>query len=73
MSDNTTHSCQQPSQLTIDLPDLSQSDLIDITRVLQAFSDALLTHHKHLLIRQAQLDRQIALFESLSEEDNPIF
>ncbi|OED39579.1 hypothetical protein AB833_14835 [Chromatiales bacterium (ex Bugula neritina AB1)] len=72
MSDSNHHAHSHP-QMTIDLPELSQSDLIDITRVLQAFTDALLAHHKHLLIRQAQLDRQIKLFESFSEEDDPIF
>jgi hypothetical protein len=35
------------NQLTIDLPDLRYCDQIEITRVLQALTDASVGHHQH--------------------------
>jgi len=50
-------------QLKIDLPDLSQSDLIHIIRVLQTFTDAFTAHHQHALLCQQRAEQQLALFE----------
>lgn len=60
-------------QLKIELPDLTQSDLIDITRVLQAFTDAFIAHHQQLIQRQQQAELQTCLFEFIDDEDNPVF
>lgn len=60
-------------QLTIDLPDLSQSDLIDLTRVLQSLTDAFIAHHQRELQSQQQAEQQLALFELTDEQDNMIF
>jgi hypothetical protein len=58
------------NQLTIDLPDLRCCDQIEITRVLQALTDAFVGHHQHAIAQQAELDRQITLFESIQEGED---
>ena len=60
-------------QLTVDLPDLTQSDLIDIARVLQSLTDAFIAHHQHALQCQQRAEQQLALFEAIGDEDNTVF
>jgi hypothetical protein len=64
---------KQHRQLTIELPDVSQSDLIDIARVLQSFTDAFIAHHQHELLCQQRAEQQLALFEVIDDEDNAPF
>lgn len=64
---------ETPHQLKIDLPDLSQSDLINIIRVLQTFTDAFTAHHQHALPCQQRAEQQLALFEAIDDEDNAPF
>jgi len=64
---------KQHRQLTIELPDLSQSDLIDIARLLQSLTDAFIAHHQHALQCQQRAEQQLALFEAIDEEDSTVF
>jgi len=53
----------RPRQLIIDLPDLKDSDLIDMIRVLQSMTDALLAQHQAELRWQQHHEQQLELFQ----------
>lgn len=58
-------------QLLIDLPDLTESDLIDMIRVLQSITDALLVQHQAQIQRQQRHhEQQLELFQA--DEFEPI-
>lgn len=58
-------------QLVIDLPDLTDSDLIDMIRVLQSMTDALLAQHQvKLQWQQRHHEQQLELFHA--DEFEPI-
>ena len=60
-----------PHQLIIDCPDLTDADRIDMIRVLQSITDALLTQHQAQLKRQLHHhEQQLELFQA--DEFEPI-
>jgi len=60
-----------PHQLIIDCPDLSESDLIDMIRILQSITDALLVQHQVQIQRQQRHhEQQLELFQA--DEFEPI-
>jgi len=53
-----------PHQLIIDCPDLTDADRIDMIRVLQSITDALLAQHQAQLKRQQRHhEHQLELFK----------
>jgi hypothetical protein len=59
-------------QLIIDLPDLTGSDLIDMVRVLQSITDALIAQHQAELRRQQRHhEQQLELFQADDFEPIP--
>lgn len=60
-----------PRQLIINLPDLTDSDLIDMIRILQSMTDALLAQHQaNLKWQQRHHEQQLELFQA--EDFEPI-
>ena len=59
-------------QLIIDLPDLTGSDLIDMVRVLQSITDALIAQHQAELRRQQRHhEQQLELIQADDFEPIP--
>jgi len=67
---HASHNNDQHAQrrLVIDLPDLAQTDLVDMVRVLTAITDAFITHHQAQLQQQCQAEHQLNLFEPRDDD-----
>lgn len=62
---------QHDRKLVVDLPDLSHSDLIAMVRILQAITNAFITHHQAALQQQCQHEQQLELFNPVDDPQKP--